>query len=174
MVVIAKAGKSGDFEKVKIDVWIIGEIVEVQERLGVDRQYKDKETGETKIRKVDEVRLKFTLEGYEYNHYSRWMTLSTNENANLYKKYIQSLFGNKFPPDTTLDIERLTGLKIKTMWDEVPTKQGGMFQFVGKIRLLDPTDAEKIDLVIPDEEKEMQGLMDGTVETPEEEQETPF
>lgn len=173
MVIMAKPGKSGDFEKVKIDEWINGEIVEVQERLGVDRKYKDKDTGETKIRKVDEVRLKLTLEGYEYHHYSRWMTLSTNENSNLYKKYIQSLFGSKFPPDTILDVERLTGLQVKTMWDETLTKQGGMFQFIGKIRLLNPNDAKNIDLLIdePDtQEKEMQQAMNNIGEEPE----TPF
>lgn len=175
MVIIAKGHKNGDYEQVKIDEWINGTIEEVQERLNVEKPYKDKETGETKIRKVDQVRFKFRLEGYEYPHYSRWMTLSTNENSNLYKKYIQSLFGNKFAPDTMLDVEMLNELQVKTMWDETPTKQGGMFQFVGKIRLLNPADVDKIDLVVVDDEQEMQKIMDDIPEeTPEEENETPY
>jgi len=172
-VILAKPGKSGDYERVTIDAWIIGEIAEVQERLGVEKTFKDKETGEMKTRKVDQVRFKFSLENYEYPHYSRWMTLSTNENSNLYKKYIQSLFGSKFPPDTLLDIDRLTGLKCKTMWDETPTKQGGIFQFVGKIRLLNPDDVNNINLVIDDTEHTdfVEELEKGL---PENGQETPF
>lgn len=150
MVLVAKgSNKDFDFEKVEIDVWIQGVIEEVQARFDKEQQYQDKKTGEWETRKVDQCRFKFRLDNYGFAHYSRWMTLSTNENSTLYKKYITSLFGGKYPADSDLDIEALNGVPVKTMWDETPMKEKkGVFQFVSKIRLLNPEDADKIDLLI--------------------------
>ncbi|MBW2993471.1 hypothetical protein KY317_02765 [Candidatus Woesearchaeota archaeon] len=152
MTVLAKPGKGDfDYETVKIDEWIVGQISDVQERLGVDKTFKDKD-GELKTKKVDQVRFKFELQGYQFPHYSRWMTLSTNENSNLYKKYISSLFGTKFPADTLMNVEKLEGLFVKTMWDETIMKDGRPFQFISKIRLNDPNDADLIDLIANESE----------------------
>lgn len=148
MTIVAKPSSSVEYEKCKIDEWLVGEIAEVQQKLGVEKKYKNSETGETEIRKVDQARFKFSLEGYKYPHYSRWNTLSTNERANLYKNYIQALFGERYQPDTMLDISKLAGLKVKTMWDETRLRSGDMFQFVSKIRPLNSTDVDEIELLV--------------------------
>ena len=173
MGIIAK-GKKMEFEKVAIDEFINGLIVDVQERKGIKKDYKDNDTGETKTRTIDQVRFIFQLEGYEHNHYSRWNNLSTNERSNLYLKYIVPLFGGKYPPDSSLDVEKLKGLKVKVRWDETPIKgTNDMFQFVDKIRLTDSNDAKTIDLLVEDEPEITEKDMEKALEEPKEE-EIPF
>ena len=150
-MLIAK-GQKIEYEQVELDVFITGEILEVQGRFGVEKSYKDRETGEMITRKTDQCRFKFELEGYKFPHYSRWNNLSTNENSHLFKTYILPLFGNKYPPNTDIDIEKLAGAKVKVRWDETTLKTGSKFQFVDKIRFLGPADADKIDLLAAEEE----------------------
>ena len=152
-MVIQARGNRQDFEQVEIDKWITGKIVEVEERKDVEKKYKDKETGEMTTRKIDQVRFVFELDGYDFKHRSRWNNLSTNQNSNLYKKYIQGLFGEKYCPDTLLDVEKLIGAYVKTMWDETKMDNGKMFQFVDKIRLQNPLDVDIFDLLIPEPEE---------------------
>jgi hypothetical protein len=103
-----------DFEKVVVDEWVTGEIVGEDIFKNVDQKFTNKQ-GETEIRKVDQVRFKFKLDGYEFPHYSRRMTLSTSEKSNLFK-FLQQIYGDNIVPDIAVNTEKLKGLRIKTMW----------------------------------------------------------
>lgn len=98
-----------DFEKVPVDVWISGTIAEVKYDPNHEFTYK----GEKKTSSA--VRFKFSLEGCTYPHYSRWMTFSYGEKANLYKKFLTWLVPGA-EPDFDYDLDKLNGCQIKTMW----------------------------------------------------------
>lgn len=107
---------AGDFERIKqYDEWIPGVIEEIKLEEERATGWKDEETGEEKY--ADMVRFKFSMEGYQYPHYSRWMTYSFAEKANLYKKYLQHLIEGAHP-DMEFDLDLLKGFKIKTMWTQ--------------------------------------------------------
>lgn len=95
-----------EYEKVPVEVWINGEIEEVQ--------YKDDHENFNK-EKVQGVRLKLKLEGCSYPHYTRWMTFGCAEKSNLYKLVILPLVQDA-KPFMDFDMDELTGFKIKSMW----------------------------------------------------------
>ena len=84
---------SQDFERIReYDEWIPGVISEISLREDHDTGFKHpakKEDGTPhpnagKPVICDQVRLKFTLDGYKYPHFSRWMRYSYGEKSNLY------------------------------------------------------------------------------------------
>jgi hypothetical protein len=98
-----------DFERVRPDEWISGIIAKVERDPARKSTYK----GEDRI--VDSVRFVFSLEGYKFNHFSRWMTFSYSEKSTLLTKYLIPLVqGAKKNFD--FDLEQLKGMAIKTMW----------------------------------------------------------
>jgi len=103
-----------DFEKVIVDEWITGKIVAEKVFENVDQKFKDKE-GNDSVRKVNQVRFELSLDGYQHNHYSSRMTLSTHEKSNLFK-FLQQIYGENIAPDLAIDTAKLIGLKVKTMW----------------------------------------------------------
>ena len=125
------------YERVIIDDWISGKIVEVQERNNPNRKYKDKNTGEWKTKAVDEVRFVFELDGYKYKHYSRWMTQSVHKKSTLYDKYLKKL-DPSLEPETAVDLDRLAGIEVRTMWDEETGRDGAVYQHVASIKPLAP------------------------------------
>jgi hypothetical protein len=114
-----------EFEQVKCDDFIEGEIIEVQEEL--EHQFKFK--GDEKI--APAVRFVFKLKGYEHKHYSRWMSFIYAEKSTLYIKYLTSLVENA-EPFMEFDIQALTGMKVKILWKD----DGGGWQSVETIRPL--------------------------------------
>ena len=104
-----------EYEKVKTDDWVTGIIEDVQRDEKRDTGFKDEETGETKI--VDSIRFKFKLDGYQYPHYSRWMSFSYHEKSNLLKKYLFNLVDG-CQPDMDFDIETLKGFAVKLMFQD--------------------------------------------------------
>lgn len=126
-----------DYEKVKTDDWTTGIIEDIQRDEKRDTGFKDEETGESKI--VDSVRFKFKLDGYNYPHYSRWLSFSYHEKSNLLKKYLFNLVEGA-QPDFDFDIEHLKGMKIKIMWQD-----NGDFQ---NVEIIKPLEA-KIDPTVP-------------------------
>ena len=134
MVYIPKKEKL-EYEKVLIDEWINGEIVDVQEFKDVEQQYTNDE-GEVDVRRVTKVRFKFNLEEYVYGHYSKKMTASMNEKSNLFK-FLRQIYGDRLLPDIAVDLDKLKGLKVKTMWDEVTLPNDNIFQWTDKIRPLE-------------------------------------
>lgn len=126
-----------EYEKVGTEDWVSGSIEDIQRDEKRDTGFKDEETAEPIIK--DCVRFKFKLDGCSYAHYSRWMTFSYHEKAGLFKKYLCSLVeGAK--ADMEFDIERLKGMKIKTMW-----ANNGEFQNLEMIRPVE----KKLDGTIP-------------------------
>ena len=135
MSLVIKPNKNFDYERVEIDIWINGTILDIQERLNKNRKYKDEETNEWKTKEVEEIRFVFELDGCQYKHYSRWMTKSISERSNLFKKYLKKLLPN-ITPDSPVDLEGLKNLKVKTMWDEEIGKDGSTYQHVANIKSL--------------------------------------
>lgn len=95
-----------EYEKVPVEVWVNGEIEEIQ--------YKDDHENFNK-EKVQGVRLKLSLEGCKFPHYTRWMTFGYAEKSNLYKLVILPLVQDA-KQFMEFDIDELKGFKIKTMW----------------------------------------------------------
>lgn len=151
-MVIARGSKNIEYERVQIDEWIKGEIVEVQDRVNENRKYKD-ENGEWQVRTAEECRFKLDLEDYQYNHYSRWMTISTNKASNLYVKYLKAMFPD-LEPEQTVDLDKLVGQKVKTMWDQ-DERNGNIYQFISKIRRLSD---EPLNIVVEEDGKDDDGF----------------
>lgn len=166
-----KPTKKFEFEKVNCNDWVNGEILDIQR----DENHEVKFGAEPQLK--DCVRFVFGLEGYQYKHYSRWMTFSYNEKANLYKKYLVNLVVGVFP-DCDFDIEQLIGMKIKTMWQENKSANGmNTFQSIETIRPRenkiewqapqpqlslpsDPADDQSLaDTFSPDETEEETGIL---------------
>ena len=98
-----------DYERIKkYDEWIPGEISKVE--LDEAHQFAGKFP-----RVAQAVRFKFKLEGHQYEHSSGWMSFSYNEKARLLNKYLFQLVEG-CTPNMSFDLDRLQGMKIKTMW----------------------------------------------------------
>ena len=130
-----------DYERIQqYDEWISGEISEVHLREDHDTGFKypakkddgspHPQAGQPVI--CDQVRLKFSLDGHNYPHYSRWMRYSYGEKSNLYLKYLKYLVENA-QPDMDFDLESLQTMKVKTMWSK---SEDGKFDNLEQIRPL--------------------------------------
>lgn len=115
----------GDYEKVRFDDFVKGVIEEVQESLIINGEghefpkWKKDATGKNVkigVNKKDGVRFKYKLEGCEKPHYSRWMNFMYSELSNLYNKYLSNLVEGA-TPNMDFDIQQLTGMEVKTLWD---------------------------------------------------------
>lgn len=62
------------------------------------------------------VRLKFTLDGCKFPHYSKWMRFNYGEKANLYKKVLVPLVEGIKPDQTDFDLDQIKGMKVNTLW----------------------------------------------------------
>ena len=118
-----------NYEKVKVDEWLAGAIEEVQYQADKKYKSKDKDTGEWSEKTAPHVRLKFKLDGYQYPHYSRWMKASTNEKSNFYAKYLKHLCPDFDCRDKVVDIDKLVGFRVRTMWEN-----DGEYQNITSIR----------------------------------------
>ena len=67
--------------------------------------------------KATAIRFKFTLDGCQYFHYSRWMRLSLHVKATLYKKYASALIED-LQADADIDLDVLNGMAISTVWSQ--------------------------------------------------------
>lgn len=103
--------RNTQFEKVIVGDFITGTIDEIQR----DENHKSMFKGQEKV--SDCVRFKFKLDGYEFFHYSRWMTFTYGEKSTLFTKYLAKLVPNAHP-DMDYDIENLKGMRVKTLWAE--------------------------------------------------------
>ena len=104
-----------DYERIlKYDEWIPSIIEEIKLEENRVTGFKDDKTGAPKT--ADQVRFKFALEGHQYSHFSRWMTYSFGEKANLYIKFLKHLVEGA-QPDMKFDLDLLKGFKCRTMWE---------------------------------------------------------
>ena len=124
-----------DFEKVVVDEWLLGTIEEAQYDEDRAYKYKNKETGEWDEGTAPHMRFKFKIEGYKFPHYSRWMRASTNGKSNLYSKYLKPLCPQYDCEDKAIDLDKLTGARVKTMWENGDNN----YQNLTQIRGFDPT-----------------------------------
>ena len=100
------------FEKLKTDDFIIGEISDVQ--------YEETHTfmkGTQYEKQGPAVRFKFKMDGYQHPHYSRWGYFSYGEKSNLYLKYLVPLVEGA-TPDMDFDLDQLKNLRVRTLWQE--------------------------------------------------------
>lgn len=103
--------REDSFEKVAIGEFITGEIEEIQYDMEHKFTYQGKETITSAVRFI------FRLDGYAFNHYSRWMKFMVGAKSNLYKKYLSKLVEG-INPDADFDLDHLKGMRIKTIWEE--------------------------------------------------------
>jgi len=124
--------KPVEYERVKIDEWIEGEIEEVE----YEKEHAFTFQGQTNLKEA--VRFRFRLNGYESPKRSRWMTFIYSERSNLYKKYVQPLVEDAMP-FMTMPTEVFHNFKIKTMWDETPDSinPSKIYQHIEKIKPLE-------------------------------------
>lgn len=111
-----------EYEKVDTTDFLIGKIEDIL----YDQNHKSNYMGKEKIGPC--VRFKFSIEGYQYHHYSRWMSFSYGEKSNLYRMYLVPLVVGA-EPDMNFDLDVLKGMKIKMLWAEKNN-----FQFPETIR----------------------------------------
>jgi hypothetical protein len=102
-----------DFEKVQIGEFIFGNIEIIQH--DPEHTWKGFEGKPDTV--GPGVRFVFKLQGYEFKHYTNWMKFSMDKRSNLYSKYIIKLVANA-KEYIDFDLEQLTGLEVKTVWDE--------------------------------------------------------
>jgi hypothetical protein len=126
-----------EYERIKAyDDWLPGVIEGVQLAENRPTGFLDKDG---KAKYADQVRFKLLLAGHDWPHYTRWMSYSYNEKANLFKKYLLHLVEGAVP-DMAFDMDALAGMKIKTMWSA-----NGDFDNLEQIRPLE----KKCPLVTP-------------------------
>lgn len=119
-----------EYEKVPTGEFVNGVIQEIQ----YDEKHVFKGADEPKAG----VRLKFTMQGCQFPHYSRWMTFGNSEKSKLYTDFIQPLVeGAK--PYKDFDLEILKGMKVKMLWVDNEEYQN--------LKLIQPLEAK----VNPDE-----------------------
>ena len=153
MSILASSNAGTDYEKVKIDEWIEGDIKEVETKLNVKKIYKDAD-GNEEEKTIDQVRFIFKLDGYKFTHRSRLMTISTHEKSTLYKDFLVSLFPT-LKPGKTVDLEMLKNKRVKTMWDErISDRDDKTYQFLSKIKLLNNDDG-KFHIVVDKKEEDV-------------------
>ena len=111
-----------------------GVIEEAQYDEAREYKHKNEDTGEWEKLTAPHVRLKFTFDGYQWPHYSRWMKCSTHEKSNLYSKYLKHLCPEVDCQDKAIDLDKLSGVRVKVMWEN-----DGDYQHVTQIRGIDPT-----------------------------------
>ena len=139
-----------EFERVVPLEWITGRIKEIQERVNENRKFKNTKTGNYEVKTVDELRFVFDLDGYDYNHYSRWMSKSVGEKSTLYSKYLKALVPG-LKPDTAILPDKLVGIKIKTMWKHEEGKDGNTY--------------EHLEMIVPLQELSTQDIIFDELET---------
>ena len=102
-----------DFEKVTIEDFTICTIAEIT--YDMEHKFTGFEGAADTVKPA--VRFKFDVEGYKFQHYSRWMKFVLSEKSNLYSKYISQLVEGA-EPDMDLDLDILKGMKCKILWAE--------------------------------------------------------
>jgi len=129
---------SDDYEKVNTEDFSYGCIEEIEYDLEHEFKY------EGKVTKKAGVRFKFKLEGYEYPHYSQWMTFSYGEKTNLYQRYIKPNIDQP-SPNMDFDLDEMKSWRVKTFWK---TTTSG-FQFPEIVRKVRAPDEEHIETEEP-------------------------
>ena len=113
-----KPPKRDDYERLDTKDWVYGRIEEIQydEKHNFGK-WPDEKTKEPREKIGPAVRFRFSVDGYEYPHYSRWGYFSYGQKSNLYNKYLSELVEDA-KPDMDFNIYLLEGMKVKMLWSE--------------------------------------------------------
>lgn len=111
-----------EYERVTTDDFVIAKIEDIQ----FEQEHKFTFQGQESV--YPAVRFKFSIEGYKFPHYSRWMKFNYGDKSNIYLKFLQPLVEGA-EPNMDFDLSLLKGLKIKMLW-----AQKGDFQYPETIR----------------------------------------
>lgn len=133
-----------EYEKVSTSDFLMGVIsdIEYDEKHTFKGFGKNPDGTPKPDRIASAARFKFSIEGYKFPHYSRWLSFSYGEKSNLFQKYLVPLVeGAK--PDMDFDLDQLKGLKVKMLWTEKNN-----FQTIETIR---PATKKIVPMVIHDQ-----------------------
>lgn len=127
-----------EFEKVSVDEWINGEIVEIQ--YDIKHLFKASEGPAVKV--------KISLSDYKYPKTTPWMLFSYSKKSNLFILFVEPLVEGAYEY-MNFDLDQLKGAKIKVMFE-----QKGEYQNILRIRPL--SNKIKPDPAFMNQEKESQ------------------
>lgn len=125
-----------EFEKVKVDEWINGEISEIT----YDMKHAFKKS------EGPAVRLKIAMSGYKFPKPTPWMLFSYSKMSNLYILFVEPLVEGAYEY-MNFDLDQLKGMKVKVMFE-----QKGDYQNILSVRPLNGK--VKPDVVPMDQTKE--------------------
>jgi hypothetical protein len=111
-----------EYEKIKTDDFVTGEIKEIK----YDLERKSTWKGVEKVGPA--CRIIFSVDGYQYPHGTGWMSFNLSEKSNLFKKYVLALVEGA-EEYMEFDLDQLIGMKVKMMWSDK-----GDFQHIEVIR----------------------------------------
>lgn len=118
-----------EYENVAVDVWINGEISEIQ--------YEDSHdfpaVKGNPAKKGPACKIILSLHGYKHPKPSFWMWFSYGEQTKLFQTYISQLVEDA-KPDMDFDLDHLKGFQIKAMYVQ---KAGKEYQNLSQIRTAD-------------------------------------
>lgn len=133
-----------EFEQVKTDEWLTGEIVDIQYEKDHEFSYKGNKSVDVAAK------ILIQLDGYKDRKSSGWMRFNYGQKSNLYKIFIAPIVEGAHP-NMDFDLDLLKNLRIKVMYT-----QNGEYQNITMVRpagskILSTT---KVDSTSPvDEEK---------------------
>jgi len=114
--------KMKEFEKVKVDEWINGEITKIE----YDLQHEFIFKGEKKIGPA--VKVQFQLDSYKDKKSTGWWSFNYSDKSKVYKFFIQPLVEGA-TPNMKFDFDNLLNLRIKVMY-----AQNGEYQNIFAVR----------------------------------------
>lgn len=114
-----------EFEQVKVDEWITGEIVDIQYEKEHEFTYK----GNKSVGPASKILIR--LDGYKDKKSTGWWSFNYSEKSNLYKFFINPLVEGA-TPNMDFDLDNLKHLRIKVMY-----VQNGEYQNLMAIRPID-------------------------------------
>jgi hypothetical protein len=113
-----------EFEQVKVDEWLTGEIVDILYEENREFVFKGQKSNQ------DAVRLIITLDGYKDKHPTNWLKFNYSEKSNLFKNFILPLVEGAYQ-NMPFDLDNLKNTRIKIMYG-----QNGEYQNIVMVRPL--------------------------------------
>lgn len=111
-----------EFEQVRVDEWLMGEISDIQYEQEHEFTYKG-------VKSVGAgVKIQISLDGYKDKKSTGWLGFNYSAKSNLYKFFIEPLVEGA-RPNMDFDLDRLKNLRIKAMY-----AQKGEYQNIFAIR----------------------------------------
>ena len=98
-----------EYEKIRVDEWLQGEIVDIQYEKEHEFNYKGvKSVGPA-------AKIQIELKGYKDKKSTGWLSFNYSQKSNLYKFFIEPLVEGA-RPNMDFDLDNLKNLRIKVMY----------------------------------------------------------